>query len=541
MPHILVLDDIAQEGIDILKSAEGITYEVKPKLKGAELNAFLKTGDAAILRSGVTITAEALKGNTRLKALARAGVGTDNIDKETATRMGIVVMNTPGGNTVSTAEHAFALMLGLSRNIAPAYQSLIEGRWDRKLYQGTQIAEKTVGVVGLGRIGLEFAARAKAFQMHVLGYDPLISKERCEELGIELVGSMEEMLPRVDYLSVHTPKTPETEGMIGTKELEIIKPGCRLINAARGGIFDNGALVDGLKSGKLGGVALDVYPEEPCTDNPLFGMTNVLCTPHLGASTDEAQVQVAVEGVHLLINYLTTGEIRHAVNVAALDPQTLSALRGYINLTYRLGLLQAQWHGGRAKRCNIIYRGDLAAKDTKILTSAFCAGLIERAMEEEVNIINAPVLLKERGIEMSEKSVSEHGVFSSSVLVEVETDDGSFLAGGALFGADMPRLIRLGEFRMEAYLDGALLIFSHRDVPGIIGTVGTIFGKYNVNIGQMSVGRAGSSPGGEAIGVLNLDTAPDEAAIEEIMAHPDIVTAKVIELPAAGATPVWLR
>src|SRR5262249_29884136 len=281
-----------------------------------------------------------------------------------------------------TAEHAITLMLALSRNVAPAYQSLIEGRWDRSKYMGAQVAGRTLGIVGLGRIGLAVAARALALEMKVLGYDPFLAKDKAKSLGIESVETVAELLPRVDYLTVHTPLTDETRNLIDQPQLEKLKPGVRLINAARGGIYNEAALIEGLKSGRIGGVALDVFAEEPCTNSPLFGMPNVICTPHLGASTEEAQTQVAVEAVELLINYFTKGEIRHAVNMAAIDPKTLEAIRGYLNLAYRLGLLMAQWQPAGTTACHLTYRGELTKKNTRLVTAAFCAGLLERALEE---------------------------------------------------------------------------------------------------------------------------------------------------------------
>lgn len=541
MARIIVLDDIAQEGLDLLDAAPDVEFDVRLKLAGDELRSALTEYDGAICRSGVKITPESLEGNTTLKAIVRAGVGTDNIDKPAATRQGIVVMNTPTGNTLSTAEQAFALMLALSRNVAPAYQSLIEGRWDRKLYMGTQLADKTVGIVGLGRIGLEFASRANAFGMRVLGFDPFITADRARELNIELVDSVRDMLPRVDYMSVHTPLNDATRNMIDDEQIALLKPGCRLINCARGGIYNEAALARGLESGKLGGVALDVFEDEPCKTHPLFGMKNVVCTPHLGASTEEAQTNVAVEACELLLNFLATGEIRHAVNVAAVDPKTLDALRGYLNVAYRLGILLAQWNEGAIRSCKTIFRGDIAAKDTKLLCSAFCAGLLNSALEESVNIVNAEVLLRERGIELVSEATTDHGPFASSVTATVKTDGQSITASGTLFGNNMPRLIRLNDYRLEAYLDGELLIFEHRDVPGIIGTIGTTFGAHNVNIAQMSVGRVTAQAGGNALGVLNLDGAPPQQAIDEIVANGKIVGATAVTLPSVGDLPAWLQ
>ncbi len=540
MPRILVLDTIAQEGLDLLDAAKDVTYEIRTGLKGEELRKSLNEFEGAILRSGVKITAESLEGNTRMRALVRAGVGTDNIDKSAATRRGIVVMNTPAGNTLSTAEHSFALMLALSRNIPAANQSLIEGKWDRKSYMGTQLAGKTLGIVGMGRIGREVASRALAFGMQVIAFDPFLTEEQASALNVKLCQDFDEMLPQLDYLTVHTPLTPETKGLISSERLKKVKPGLRVINAARGGIYDEAALVEGLKSGVLGGVALDVFDEEPCTNSPLFGMPNVVCTPHLGASTEEAQTQVAVEGIHLLLNYLRTGEIRHAVNVAALDPKTLEELRPFLDIAYRLGLLLCQWHGGGVNKVALHYRGEVAGRDTRMLNNAFCAGLLNRAIGDDANVINAEMLARERGIELTEQKSRETTSFASSISAEVSGDGLTVRAGGAPLGLKMPRLISIDDHRLEAYLDGTLVIFGHDDVPGVIGQIGNVFGRHKVNIGQMSVGRDSDSPGGAAIGVLNLDSPPSPEAIRELTSIHGVHTAKRIDLPKPGQLPYWL-
>ena len=539
--RIGVLDNIAAEGIELLESEADCEFDVRTGLKGEELRSALNEFDGVIIRSGVKITAESLEGNKRLRAIVRAGVGTDNIDKEASTRLGIVVMNTPSGNTVSTAEQAWALMLALSRNVAPAYQSLCEGRWDRKLYMGTQLADKTLGVVGLGRIGREVATRAQAFGMRVVAFDPFLSDEAARKLEIEKVEAVADMLHRVDYLTVHTPLTPETRGLINKDNLGSLKKGIRLINCARGGIYDEEALVEGLKSGQIGGVALDVFAEEPCKDSPLFGMPGVVCTPHLGASTEEAQTQVAVEGIELLFNFFKTGEIRHAVNVAALDPKTLEDLRSYLNVAYRLGVFLSQWHGGAISTCSLNYRGEVASRDTKLLTNAFCAGLMERALPEDVNIINAEMLLRERGIELNENRNNELGAFSSSITAEVSGGERSVKASGTVFGHSMPRLVSLDDYRLEAYMDGKMLVFTHQDVPGIIGKVGTAFGEHEVNIAQMSVGRAEQQPGGSAVGVLNLDSEPTAEASGAMLAIEEVDKIQFIELPGADELPSWLQ
>lgn len=539
MPKVIVLDDLAQEGLDLLDASEGFEYDIRTGLKGEELKSALQEYDGAICRSGVKLTEDVLEGNKRLRAIVRAGVGTDNIDKPAATRSGIVVMNTPAGNTLSTAEQTITLMLSLSRNVAPAYQGLIEGRWDRKKYMGTQVAGKTLGVVGLGRIGLAVVKRAQALEMKVMGYDPFMSKDRAQELGIEMVEAVDDMLPMIDYLTVHTPLTEETRNLIDVPQLEIIKPGLRLINCARGGIYNEDALVQGLESGKIAGVALDVFAEEPCTESPLFGKPGVVCTPHLGASTEEAQTQVAVEAVGLITDYLATGNIRHAVNVAPLDGKTMQSLRGYLDVAYRLGMFMAGIQTGGAKSCRIFYRGEIAGKDTKVLNAAFAAGLLENALEDEVNLVNAELMLKERGIELSTESCSEMAAFSSSMTVEVQTDQQKHKAAGTVFGQSMPRLVALEDYLMEAFLDGCLLIFFHDDKPGVIGLVGTECGKHNVNIGQMAVGRAGNK--GDAIGVLNLDAEPSKEALEAIRQLDPIKDIRVVHLPAAGELPSWLQ
>jgi D-3-phosphoglycerate dehydrogenase len=540
MPRVVVLDELSPEGLALLDAEPRIDYEVRTGLAGDALRGALAEFDGAICRSGVKLSAEVLEGNRRLKAIVRAGVGTDNIDRQAATRAGIVVMNTPAGNTVSTAEHTMALMLALSRNIPAAYQSLVEGRWERSRHVGAQLAGKTLGVVGMGRIGQAVAQRAKALEMRVLAYDPFLAKERMRDLGVEPMESIDTMLPQVDYLTVHTPLTDETRSLIGRAQIDKMRRGVRLINCARGGIYDEAALVDGLRSGKLAGVALDVFATEPCPASPLFGMPGVICTPHLGASTEEAQAQVAQEAVQLLVAFLTTGAIRHAVNVAAIDPKTLEGLRGFLDVAYRLGLLLAGWHQGGVTACHVLYRGEIAGKDTKVLTAALAAGLLEHALDEEVNVVNAEFLLRERGIELVEQSRSDMGAFSSAMTAEVRSAHRTHRATGTVFGQRMPRLVELEDYRLEAYLDGWLMVFTHRDVPGIIGSVGTIFGQHNVNIAQMAVGRKGHSPGGDAIGVLNLDNEPSDAALLEVRSHPAISSATVIRLPEAGHLPAWM-
>ena len=538
---IVLLDPISDDGKNMLRNAPGIEFEDRHGLKGEELKKCLTEFDGAIVRSGVKITAEALEGNTRLKAIARAGAGVDNIDTKAATRQGIVVMNTPGGNTVSTAEQTFALILALSRNTAPAYQALIEGRWDRAKYTGNQLAAKTIGIVGMGRIGQVVASYAKAFDMKVIALDPFFTEQRAEELGITLVTNFHDMLPQIDFLTVHTPLNDQTRGMFGKKELELIKPGAKLINCARGGVYDLDTLVEGMDSGKLGGVALDVYEEEPCTSHPLFGKPNVVCTPHLGASTEEAQTNVALEAVELLLDYFTNGTIKQAVNFGTLDAKTLASHRGHLNVAYRLGMLSAQMQLGNIKSCKIRYRGEVANRDTKLISSAFAAGLTTAAMNEEIGIVSAAPLLKERGIDLVVEKTSEVGEFSSLITAELEGDQGSVSISGTLFGSTMPRLVMIDKYQLEGYLDGNLLFIDHQDKPGVIGALGFALGKREINISDMSMGRVkGATPGGQSIAVLALDDEPDAHVLQEIKALPQVTKVYSVKLPAADTLPCWM-
>ena len=486
------------------------------------------------------ITADSLEGNHRLKAIVRAGVGTDNIDKEAATRLGIVVMNTPAGNTLSTAEHTIAMMLALSRNIAPAYQSLIEHKWDRNKYMGTQLADKTLGIVGLGRIGQAVAKRAKALQMRVLGYDPFLSSDRVQELGIEPVDVVRDMLPQVDYLTVHTPLTDETKGPDQPRRRSSLKPATVLgqlrprRHLRRSGLGRRAQVGQARRRG-----ARRVHHRALHQQPPVRHARRGLATPHLGASTEEAQAQVAVEGVGLLVDFLTTGAIRHAVNMSPLDRQNA----GRTARVSRRGPSAGLAAGPDGKRvpssCEVHYRGDVADKNTKLLSAAFACGLLENALDEEVNIVNAEVLLRERGIELVEQSRRDMGAFSSVISASITSDGESRRAAGTLFGHNMPRLVQIDDHRLEAYLDGVLMVFTHHDVPGIIGRVGTIFGEHGVNIAQMAVGR--TRPGGAATGVLNLDALPPADAVNAVRSVTGINSAIVVSLPPAGKLPGWLQ
>ena len=539
MPRVLISDKLESSGLDLLRQA-GFELDEREGLKGAELKAALQAADGVIIRSGTTLTADLLENPGKLRAIARAGVGVDNIDVAAATRKGVVVMNTPGGNTVSTAEQTITLLMAVARLIpaADAHVRSCPAKWQRNKFVGSQLAGKTLGVVGLGRIGREVARRAAGLDMKVLGFDPFLAPAAAGQIGIETTSDLDSLLPRVDFLTVHTPLTDETRDLIGAREMALMRKGARVINCARGGIVNEEALADALKSGHLAGAALDVFvTEPPPPDYPLLKMSNVVLTPHLGASTVEAQTSVAIEAAQLLIDYLSRGVIGFAVNMAAVDPAELGEMRLYVDMARRLGLLHSQMCHGAMQRVELHFRGDAATRPTRLITAAFAAGLLESRLDQNVNIVNARLLAAERGIEIVEQSSSQTGDFATLIRADVQTDKKTYTAAGTFFGNQFLRLVQLGQFHLDAYMDGVMLIFTHQDVPGLIGFIGTIFGKHKVNIAQMTVGR--KAPGGEAIAVLNLDETPPEDALKEVRAHPSISSVGVVKLPPAGQTPPW--
>ncbi|MCI0379208.1 MAG: phosphoglycerate dehydrogenase [Gemmataceae bacterium] len=537
MPRVFISDKLEANGLDLLERA-GLELDNRPGLKDAALGDAIQKAEGMIVRSGTKVTAELLENPGKLRAIVRAGVGVDNIDVAAATRKGIVVMNTPGGNTVSTAEHTITMLMSLARHIPAADASLHAKKWDRSKFVGTQLAGKSLGIVGLGRIGREVARRAAGLDMKVVGFDPFLTADRAAQLGIEAVPDLASLLPRVDFLTVHTPLTPETTNLIGAKEIAQMRTGARILNCARGGIVNEEALAEALKSGQLAGAALDVFVEEPPSpDHPLLALSNVVVTPHLGAATVEAQESVALEAAQLLVDYLTKGVIGFAVNMAAVDRTELNEVRLYVDMARRLGLLHAQMCQGTIKKADITYRGEVARRSTRLITAAFAAGLLEKHLDQGVNIVNAELLARERGIEIAEQSNPKKGDFSTLIRIDVATDKKTYTAAGTLFGNQFLRLVTLGPYHLDAHMDGILLIFTHRDVPGLIGFIGTIFGKHHVNIAQMNVGR--QMAGGEAIAVLNLDNPPPPEALEEVRCHPQISSLSVVKLPPPGEMPPW--
>ena len=539
--RVLITDSLSDAGLDILRSfpeievVEGSPDTVREDLQNA---------DGIIIRSGTRLTAEVLEGQPRLKVTVRAGVGVDNIDLDAATREGIVVMNTPAGNTTSTAEHAFAMMTSLARNIPQAAASMADGGWEKKKFKGSQLAGKTLAVIGLGRIGMTVAKRGLAFEMNVIGYDPFLSEERAAEYGITLYRDVDELIDKCDFISIHTPLTDETRGLINSARIERMRPGVRIVNCARGGIVDENDIVEAAKSGKIAGAALDVFSEEPLpADSPLRGVPNIVLTPHLGASTDEAQEAVAIEAAEIITAFLVNNEVRHAINMAPISGRELEESKAYLDLGYRLGLLQSQllqqrFKSAGLKEASIAYRGDVADKKTKLITSAFVAGLMSSGVSEPANIINAEAIARERGIHITESSSRDAGDFASVVSATVRTDNGEFSVSGTIFGDKFLRLVKLDGFLLDAWLDGQLLIFRHQDKPGLIGFIGTECGNHSINISHMALGR--DEVGGEAVAVLNLDSRPTEDLRSKVAGHENVTGVDLVELPARGAALPWL-
>ena len=538
--RVLITDGLHAKGMDILNNAKDIEVVVNGDLSPEQLKEELQNFDGVIIRSKTKLRADILDGQKRLKVIVRAGVGTDNIDSVAATSAGILVMNTPTGNTTSTAEHAFAMMLALSRNIAPANATMLAGDWNRAAFQGSQLAGKTLAIIGLGRIGLSVAARAQAFEMEVIGFDPFFSAERAAEHNIEFVPDVDELVKRCDYLTVHTPLTDMTRSIINADRMKMMKPTARIINCARGGIIDETDLADAIEAKEIAGAAIDVFTTEPPTDRRLVDLPQVLTTPHLGASTDEAQELVAEEAADIISDYLLNNNIRYAINMAPVSGSEMAELKHYLDLAYRLGSLSAQMIDGPLKSAEINYRGDAADKKTKLLTSAFAVGLLDTALDTNVNIINGTAVARDRGIAVTETSTGTVENFASLISVKVTTESGEFEAAGTIFGRQYLRLVKLDRFCFESFLDGVLLIYRHRDVPGLIGFIGNELGKHGVNIANMALGREADQPGGDSIAVLNLDSEPSAEALAEIQKHAEVTGVEMARLPKAGQGLPWM-
>ena len=523
---ILITDPIEQVCTDILQK-EGIQVDAKPGLPPDEIKKIIGGYDALIVRSGTKVTADIIDEAKEMKVIGRAGAGVDNIDVGAATRKGIVVMNTPGGNTVSTAEHTMALMMSLARNIPQSFHDLQNGKWERKKYMGTELFGKALGVIGLGKVGREVAFRAKAFGMNVIGYDPLLASEVASKLGLEIV-SLDEIFRRSDFITVHTPLTEETRGILGEKAFAVCKQGVRVINCARGGIIDEQALLKALESGKVAGAAFDVFVKEPPGDNPLLKHPKVIATPHLGASTEEAQEKVAKQIGEQLADFFKGRGIVGAVNIIDYQTAVSDELRAYLVLAEKIGSLHAQLITGKVKSITATYRGTSLQNSSELLSTAVLKGMLDKLMYAPVNFVNAPVIAKEMGIAVSEKKEQDGEHYSHLLSIEVQTDREARAVLGTVFGESDMRIVGIDKFHFEIMPEGHFLFYSNIDRPGMLAAVGSLLASSNVNIAGMSLGR--SAPGERAITVMSVDSEVPEPVLKEISRISGVYEVKAVKL-----------
>ena len=514
MAKVLVADAVAGEGVSLLRRA-GFEVDVRTGLSKDELTAVIGNYDALAVRSETRVSAEVLQAAHKLKIIGRAGVGVDNIDVEAATQKGILVVNSPEGNTLAAAELTVALLLALSRNVAPAASALKGGQWQRSRYVGVEVYGKTVGVIGLGKIGREVARRLRAMEMSILAFDPFLTNEQAEALGVRLA-SLDTIYRQSDYITVHVPKTPQTTGMIGAEQIAQMRDGVRLINVARGGIINEAAVLEGLNSGKIAGAAFDVWTTEPTEpDNPLVLHPKMLATPHLGASTEEAQIGVAVDIAEQIVDVLQGRPARAAVNMPSLSPDILAQTAPYLSLAEKMGSLLSQLSQTPASGVEILYAGDWQASQSVHITRALMKGLLTPTLRESVNYVNAPTLARERGITLTESRTDVRSdEFAHVLTASARTQSGeTHTVSGTVFGKTDLRIVGLDGYEMDFRPEGFHIVTRHTDKPGIVGRVGTILGTHSVNIAGMYLGRSG--PMGRAVMALSLDAgAPDEAMTE---------------------------
>ncbi len=523
---VLISDKLAPEGIAILEAAGGITVDNRPGLSPEELLEAVAGVDALVIRSGTKVTQAVRDAAPNLKVVGRAGIGVDNVDIEAASKAGVIVMNTPGGNTVTTAEHTISMMLALARHIPQANASLRAGEWKRSNFTGSEIFEKTLGVVGVGNIGSIVCDRAAGLKMKVIAYDPFLTPEGAERLGVELV-QLDELYARADFISVHTPLTPETRGMIGSAAFAQMKKGVRIVNCARGGIVEEEALLEALESGQVAGAALDVYTQEPPPpDSALLAHPAVVATPHLGAATGEAQLNVAIAVAEQVRDFLVDGAIRNAVNVPSLSPEAAGRLAPYILLAEKLGSMHAQLCGRAPSEIVIEYRGEVAELDCTAVNSSALKGLLAGVLDVPVNTVNAPFIAKERGIKVVEVKNAAASTFISSIRMTFKDAEATNLIEGAVFGSDIIRLVRFNDFYLETVPEGNILILNNRDVPGVVGRLGTFLGSQGVNIDGLVLGRINH----EAVSFVHTGSPLNEEQLEELRGLKDITGAAMVIL-----------
>ena len=528
MPNILICDPIAPNGKQILARVGDVDEAFG--LSEDELCERVQNVDAIMVRSGTRITRRVFESAPRLQIVGRAGVGVDNIDVPAATEHGVIVVNSPAGNTVAVAELALGMMISLVRKLNPAHNSVAAGEWKRSKFLGTELYQKTLGIVGVGRIGVEVARRAQSFGMTILGYDPFLTSNRAQQLGIEPV-SLEELWPRADFITLHTPLTKETHHLVGAEVLSSMKPTAILVNCARGGIIDEAALFEALSNGKLGGAGLDVYEAEPPTTSPLLGLSNVLLTPHLGASTEEAQVEVALDVARQIVDVLEGRPPQSAVNLPPLPPEAREFIVPFLGLMEKLGRIHAQIAAGRVEKIELSYGGELASYDVRALTRTFLKGMLQGQVEN-VSYVNAPALAEARGIEVVEIKSGKSGDYANLVeSTSTRNDNGhnrTRSVSGTIFNNREPHIVEIQNLRVDVIPDGTLLLIPNHDRPGMIGHVGTILGDAKVNIVGMQVGR--KAVGERAVMIINLEEPVADEVIAQLDNVPDLFGARLIDL-----------
>jgi len=527
--RVLVSDVLSEEGLAVLREDPKVELVVKTGLSTDDLKAEIADAHALLVRSATKVTSDIIAAGSKLMVIGRAGVGVDNIDVDAATRRGIVVCNSPEGNTVAAAEHTWGLILALARSIPAANASVAAGEWRRGAFMGVELLNKTLGVVGLGKIGSEVATRAAGFGMKVIAHDPFVSADRAARLGAEMV-SLDDLLGRSDFISFHVSLTRDTRQLLDAETLRKVKRGVRVINCSRGGVIDEVALAEALRDGRVAGAGLDVFEKEPPTDSPLLGLSNVVLTPHLGASTEEAQLKVAVDVAQQVLDVLHGRPARSAVNVLPVSPEMLRMLEPYLPLAEKLGRLQGQLAEGPLSAVEMIYAGQIAEEDARLLTPAFLKGLLEPILDEPVNLVNAALVGQARGLRVVESRSRDTEDYVSLITTRVTSARGERVIAGSLFGRSEPRIVRMDQYRVDFVPSGFMLVSMHIDKPGIIGKVGTLLGQHGINIAAMHVGRELQKPGGPSVMVLALDNPVPDDALHQLRQVDGITTATLVEL-----------
>jgi len=524
---VLVSDPLSEAGLEIFRETPGIEVDVKTGLTPDELRAIIGQYDGLAIRSTTRVTADIISAGHNLKVIGRAGIGLDNVDITAASKRGIVVMNTPEGNTVTTAEHTLAMIMALSRNIPQATASLKEGKWEKKGLQGRELSSKTLGLIGAGHIGRIVADRAKGLKMKVIVYDPFIKPETLERLDLEPV-SFDELLQRADYITIHTPKTDETTNMLNRETMAKMKEGAMIINCARGGIVNEDDLYEALKSGHLGGAAIDVFAKEPPGMINLMSLPNFICTPHLGASTTEAQDKVARDVAEQIVAYLLHGTVKNAINVPSISVELMNTLRPYATLAERMGSMQSQLADSAILEAEIHYSGTVTGYDVTPLTTGMLKGLLTPILRDNVNFVNAPYIAADRGIKVVESKSRTSEDFASLIKLTVRTLEARNIVSGTIFGKEMPRILRINNFYLEAIPEGHNLFIHNQDIPGAIGQIGTTLGKNKINISRMQVGQEKKKK--QNVILLTTSTVVNDEVLDELRGLKHVFSVRRIEL-----------